>query len=80
MRRTVTFVGYGVLGLGAVSLAAVAAMGAVGIAGTAFVVVHTKDSFDLYRRDPAAARLTRRGRVWHYAHKAASYIPRRSRA
>lgn len=80
MRRAVEFVGYGVFGLGAASLVAVAAMGAIGIAGTAFVVVHTKDSFDLYRKNPVAARLTRRGKAWHYVHRAASYLPQHPRA
>ncbi len=75
--KAAELVGYGVLAPAAIGLAVVAAVGAVSLASTAFVIVAAKDSFDAYRRNPAEARRTRRGQAWHYVHRAATYVPRR---
>lgn len=77
--KAVEMVGYSLLGVGAVGLVAVAAV-SVSVAGTMFVVVHAKESYDGYRKDPVGSQRTRRGRAWHYAHRAVSYVPRRTRA
>lgn len=77
--KPVEMVGFGLLGVGAVGLVAVAAV-SVSVAGTMFVVVHAKESYDGYRKDPVGSQTSRRGRAWHRAHQAVSYVRRRPRA
>ncbi len=63
------------MGMVGVGLLATTVVSATAVS-TVFVGVKIGESLDHYRQNPAAARKTRAGRAWHYAHQVTNRLPR----